>query len=443
MLLWIVLTALTSAAAVWLAAPFLRRLDETAASADGTGIYRDQLAEIAREKDAGLIDSDQAEAASLEVKRRLLNAEQSAPRGFRLPSLGERHLAVATVCGLVVLGSTILYSNMGRPDLPSVARVPSKLVLGQDGQGQFETVAAGARPSAAAAPATGQVQAAAPQPPIQQPAAKQQAAAPRVGSIDEMIQRLVERAQKEPGKAETWRMLGWSYQAIGRNGEAVEAYGKAVALEPKNAALQAALGEAIVRAANGAVTAPAVAAIDAALAADPREPRARFIKGLQLEQAGAKKDALEMWSALAKEAGPNDSWAGELNERIAALSGDLGTAPPVTGAVPAQSELQLLKPDPAKSAERGPTAQQVKDAEAMSQGDRSAMIRQMVDGLAKRLETSPRDADGWIQLIRSRKVLGEADAAKAALTKALGVFADAPQEQTRIAAAAAEFGIAQ
>jgi len=42
----------------------------------------------------------------------------------------------------------------------------------------------------------------------------------------------------------------------------------------------------------------------------------------------------------------------------------------------------------------------------MPPGDRAAMIQSMVDSLARRLEQSPRDADGWIKLIRSRVVLG-------------------------------------
>jgi cytochrome c-type biogenesis protein CcmH len=69
------------------------------------------------------------------------------------------------------------------------------------------------------------------------------------------------------------------------------------------------------------------------------------------------------------------------------------------------------------------------------------MIRGMVDGLQARLEKSPRDADGWIKLIRSRKVLGEEDAAKSALTKAVAAFTDDPGEQTRIATAAKELGV--
>jgi cytochrome c-type biogenesis protein CcmH len=71
------------------------------------------------------------------------------------------------------------------------------------------------------------------------------------------------------------------------------------------------------------------------------------------------------------------------------------------------------------------------------------MIRNMVDGLASRLERSPRDADGWIRLIRSRTVLGEGDLAKQALARSLAVFADDAPQRDRIAAAAQELGVAQ
>ena len=54
---------------------------------------------------------------------------------------------------------------------------------------------------------------------------------------------------------------------------------------------------------------------------------------------------------------------------------------------------------------------------------------------------SPRDADGWIKLIRSHVVLGNAPAARTALGQALQVFTDAPLEATRIVAAAQEVGV--
>jgi cytochrome c-type biogenesis protein CcmH len=460
MLLWIILTAMTSAAAVWLTAPLLRRIDDRrAANANDVEVYRDQLAEVEREKAEGLIDADQATAAGLEIKRRMLEVGRNATGVAKSLSLGERHFAVASVAGIVVLGSTILYANSGRPDLPSVARPATTLVLGGGGK------EAGFRPLRAGSPvvpvaATAAAPAQSPQVPTQaaaaQPAAAPAAPSQTAGSLDEMIDRLVTRLKKDPGNVDTWRMLGWSYAATERFPEAADAYAKAVALAPKNAALQSALGEARVRTAGGEVKPDAIAAFDAALAADAKEPRARYFKGVVLEQGGKKPEALETWIAVLRDAAPEEAWVPELRSRVEELARELkadiaGRLPPTPtdGAeAPAGPGLlaQLQAPDPATTGSlaapaRGPTATDVKAAEAMSPADRSAMIKNMVDGLASRLEKSPRDADGWIQLIRSRKVLGDADAARASLDKALSAFADTPAEQSRISAAAAELGV--
>lgn len=69
------------------------------------------------------------------------------------------------------------------------------------------------------------------------------------------------------------------------------------------------------------------------------------------------------------------------------------------------------------------------------------MIRSMVEQLATRLQSSPRDLEGWIKLIRSRKVLGENDAAIAALKQGLAAFNDSPEQQTRLADAAQQLGV--
>ena len=69
------------------------------------------------------------------------------------------------------------------------------------------------------------------------------------------------------------------------------------------------------------------------------------------------------------------------------------------------------------------------------------MIRGMVDGLAGKLEDQPNDPDGWIQLIRSRLVLQEPDKARAALVRAVEVFADKPDTKARITEAAKSMGV--
>ena len=89
----------------------------------------------------------------------------------------------------------------------------------------------------------------------------------------------------------------------------------------------------------------------------------------------------------------------------------------------------------------GPGADQVAAYQAMPAPDRDAAIRAMVDGLASRLESSPRDAEGWTRLMRSRVVLGEREVAATALRKALEIFKDDAAASGRITAAAAELGI--
>jgi cytochrome c-type biogenesis protein CcmH len=65
----------------------------------------------------------------------------------------------------------------------------------------------------------------------------------------------------------------------------------------------------------------------------------------------------------------------------------------------------------------------------------------MVDRLAGRLESAPKDPDGWIMLIRSRMAMKDADKARAALEKAKMVFADEPETQKRIVDAAQAMGV--
>mgnify|MGYP001407188854 CR=1 FL=1 len=78
---------------------------------------------------------------------------------------------------------------------------------------------------------------------------------------------------------------------------------------------------------------------------------------------------------------------------------------------------------------------------AMPEPERDAAIRSMVDGLAQRLESSPRDIDGWIHLMRSRVVLGETEVAATAFQKALQVFVEDQAASGRIMAAAIELGL--
>jgi cytochrome c-type biogenesis protein CcmH len=104
--------------------------------------------------------------------------------------------------------------------------------------------------------------------------------------------------------------------------------------------------------------------------------------------------------------------------------------------------LQQATNDPQrKDGQRQPTPEQIGSLQALPADQREAAIRGMVNGLANRLKSSPRDEQGWLRLIRSRVVLGEQQAAQEALTQALAVFSDDTAAAERITTAAKELGV--
>ena len=86
-------------------------------------------------------------------------------------------------------------------------------------------------------------------------------------------------------------------------------------------------------------------------------------------------------------------------------------------------------------------AEKVLESAAVPPIEHHAAIRSMVDGLADRLESSPRDVEGWTRLMRSRVVLGEREVAATAFRKALEVFMDDSAASGKITAAAIELGL--
>jgi cytochrome c-type biogenesis protein CcmH len=89
----------------------------------------------------------------------------------------------------------------------------------------------------------------------------------------------------------------------------------------------------------------------------------------------------------------------------------------------------------------GPTPEQLAAATAIPPGQQDAMVDAMVQRLADRLKANPRDADGWIRMMRSQMVLKRPDQAKAALRSGLAAFEGDGATQGRLKSAAAELGV--
>jgi len=456
MTLWLVLTVMIAVAAVLVSTPFIRRFERSRLETAGTlAVYRDQLNAIDSEAAQGLIDEAQAESARLEIKRKVLAADR-ADEPAR-PALGpaERKFALTAVTAIVTFGSILLYAVVGSPELPSASPAQARM---EQPLGARLTLSTPPSTEPAARPALSTPSSTEPAarlalstPPGTEPAAPQTTAKPQTSlpSVEEMTQRLQTKLQRNPQDVEGWRMLGWAYFNIEHFADAADAYSKAIELRPDAAEYRSARGEALVRDAGGTVSAAAKTDFEEALKLEPKDARARFFIGLAKQQDGDKAAALSDWTTLLAEANPSEPWFADLKQRLAELQrelGDQGAAlPSPAPKLSAEAMRDFLQSEkskkPTAETNRGPSAEDIRNAESMAPKDRTAMIRGMVDGLANRLEQQPRDAEGWIKLIRSRVVLGDTELANKSLEQALTIFREDEPERTRIVDAARQLGL--
>lgn len=257
----------------------------------------------------------------------------------------------------------------------------------------------------------------------------------KVGDVDTMIQRLADRLAKTPGDGEGFRMLGWSYVMTGHPDKAIAPYQRALRLLPGSALVHTGYGEALAGVAGGKVTDEAKTQFDKALAIDPKEPRARYFTALWQAQHGHERQALDAWIALAN-SGPADApWQADVRRQIDGTAKKLGidvSARIKAPAAPSGSAVDAIPTlDPA----------QISAAKTMSDSDRQSMINGMVDKLAAELKANPRNADGWVRLLRSRMVLQQAELAGQDLVTARQALAGDAAGLDKLGAAARQLGV--
>lgn len=254
------------------------------------------------------------------------------------------------------------------------------------------------------------------------------------------IARLEAQLRNNPGDAQGWRALGWAFFRTGKFAEAASAYARAVQIDPKKAEDWSSLGEARVMAGPGDVPADAKQAFTKAIAIAPKDPRARYFLGVAKDIAGDHKGAIDDWLALLADTPAGAPWEADVRRLIL----DVGAKQKIEVA----SRLAAIRPAPpsggaaiATAAIPGPSAEEMRAAAQMPKGQQDAMIQNMVDGLEAKLKADPRNAQGWIMLMRSRMSLGETAKASAAYRGAQAAFANDNATRAQIDAAARELGV--
>ena len=340
MTLWFVFALMTAAAVFAVLWP-LGRGQRPQREGNETTVYKDQLAEIGRDVSAGLIGASEAEAARVEISRRLLaadDAERVAPSPVNTTL--RRAVAVIAFAGLPLIAAAV-YLPLGSPRLPDF-------------------------PLAERA---------------QAPAASQ--------PLDNLVAQVEAHLEKNPTDGRGWNVLAPVLAKLGRFDDAVRAYRNSITYNGDSAARRADLGEVIMAAAGGVVTAEAKAEFERAIAQSADEAKAGYFLGLAAEQDGRPNEAASIWRGMLAKAPPTAPWRPLV---LAALARVDGGGP----AAPALSDDTITA------------------ARDMTEADRSAMIRGMVDRLASRLKQNGDDVEGWLRLVRAYMVMGDRDKAKGA-----------------------------
>lgn len=397
MTFWLVLGVMSAAAAFAVMWPLLRR--PSAASVDNDlAVYRDQLAEIERDLARNALAPADAEAARIEVSRRLLAAAERAEQAAkadtaREPAAASKTWRQAAVAALVVLplGAIALYLMLGSPGLP--------------GQPLAERVArAGSR---------------------------ENVAANEVNMLAAMVARVETYLAQNPDDGRGWEVLAPIYMRFERFDEAVKARRNAASLLGETGERVAALGEAMTSAAGGVVTPAAKAEFARALTIEPGNSTATLYMGLAAKQAGQPGEARRIWEGMIARAPADAEWIPFVRQAIASLEEQdgAGSAPGAEGtSAPAASAADATAP-------RTPVAPVEMPAEQRD------LARGMVERLAARLAADGSDVDGWLRLMRSYMVLGEREKAQAAAVSARRALAGDPEKLQRLDSGVKELGV--
>jgi cytochrome c-type biogenesis protein CcmH len=403
MTLWLLLAFMTAIAVGAILWP-LARTPKGVGAGNDVAVYRDQLDEIERDRASGAIGAAEAEAARTEVSRRLIAAADAAAAEAAQPHgqpVWRRRIAGLAALFLVPVAATLLYLRLGSPELPSQplaerlarvhAGVPMQGAPTQGAQGQ---------------------------------------------SMEALVARVEAYLEKNPDDGRGWEVIAPVYMRNGDFDAAVKARANALRLLGPTAEREADHGETIVAAASGVVTAEARAAFERAIRLDAKNVSARYYLGLAAEQDGRKADAIAAWQALLADAPPDATWPDFVKRNIARAEGR-----PVAEAPVAAPEPPRTTADVAKALGMTPPAAQPQAPQPQADPGQDEMVRGMVSRLAERLKQDGSDVDGWIRLVRSYVVLGDAAKARAAMADARAALGGDSEKLRKLDAGVKDLGL--
>ena len=250
--------------------------------------YHAQIAEIAREGEAGLIMPGEEKVAVAEAGRRLLTAarQRQAPDTTPVSAQKRLRLAVIVVLAAISTVSLPLYAYLGSPDIPS------------------------------------------------QPLAERRIPDPAQIQVAAFISQIERRLDRDPDDVRGLELIAPLYLRAGKPQRAAETIAHLIAVGGSTPERQADLGEALTAAGDGIVTSEAKAAFEAALALKPGMPKAQFYLARAYAQSGDKPKAHDILTALLSSVPSNGPLHALIDGELAGLQDRSLQDAPKKGSVP-------------------------------------------------------------------------------------------------------------
>ncbi len=264
---FLIAAALLVVAVIALLLPPLLRTPRFSGSTDQSeanlAIFRDQLAELERERREGsLAEADFAQAKS-ELQRRLL--EEVPTLAAPATADGGRHQTALALLVLIPLAAAAGYALLGEPRALDPLQRQARIAPAQ---------------------------------------------------IEAMLNSLVDKLQKNPDDHPGWVMLARSYKVLERFPEAAKAYERAAPLVDQDPALLADYADVLAQTQGGSLQGRPSELIERALRINPREPQALLLAGAAATGRQQFAAAADYWSRLLELVEPGSEEAGALTTAI-------------------------------------------------------------------------------------------------------------------------------
>lgn len=276
MIFWILCALLTFVAVFAVLLPFMRGGaipvgDVLPSDANDLEVYKDQLKEIDDDEARGLINRQDAEAARLEVSRRILKLGSISAEAPNLKSSnGMRLVAVFSALAIPVAAWTG-YTFSGSPQMPD------------------------------------------------QPFATRLEQASGQSSIAVLIAKTEQHLSANPQDGKGWEVIAPVYLRVGQFDKAAEAFRKTAELLGPSVRNEIGLGEALAGLNGGVIGADALAAFKRASDLAPNDPQPKIYLATELAQKGKYQEAKSAFETILATAPQDAPWRSIVEESVAQL----------------------------------------------------------------------------------------------------------------------------